>query len=54
MRTYDEIYSTLLKLCQKEGLRLVEAEFQNGNIQFMRFDDKIVINSNYHNRSQRK
>ena len=24
MSTYDEIYSTLLKLCQKEGLRLVE------------------------------
>lgn len=45
MSTYDEIYSTLLKLCQKEGLRLVEAELSNNGILIWFQGDSIILNT---------
>lgn len=45
MKTYEEIYSTLLKLCKNENLRLVEAELEDEEIVMLVFDDRIVLNT---------
>lgn len=51
MNTYDELYSTLLRLCKKEGLKLVETELKNKKIMVWFHDEYIIINSYYKNRS---
>lgn len=48
MKTYEEIYGTLLKLCKNEGLRLIEAELGNEKICYARQEECIVLNKNYH------
>lgn len=47
MSTYDEIYSTLLKVCQKEGLRLVEEHLGYKEVDYLRGDDRIILNLDY-------
>lgn len=48
MKNYEEIRSALLKLACKENLRFIEAELENEKIVFCVFDDRIVLNVNYH------
>ena len=48
MEKYKEIYRALLKLCENEGLRLIEAELGNDKICYARQEDCIVLNKSYH------
>lgn len=45
MKNYEEICRALLKLCEKENLRLVEAELEDNELLCLQFDDKIVLNT---------
>lgn len=53
MKNYEAIYRTLLKLCKKEGLRLIEAELRNEGIFVWFYKDYIIINSFYKERTER-
>lgn len=44
MNTYDELYGALLKLCQNEGLELVETKLRNPKAIYFRLEDRIVLN----------
>lgn len=44
---YRTIKQVLQKFCKNEGLRFIETALENPKIQFMRFADKVVLNSNY-------
>lgn len=44
---YRTIKQVLQKFCNNEGLRFTETAFGNPKIKFMRFADKVVLNSNY-------
>lgn len=47
MSTYDEMYSTLLKLCKNEGLRLVEEHLGYQEVDFLRGDGYIIRNLDF-------
>lgn len=45
MEKYKEIYRVLLKLCENEELRLIEAELEDESIICKREKDMIILNT---------
>lgn len=43
-KAYEDFKRTLMKVCQNEGLKLVEAKLRNPKSVYFRFEDRIVLN----------
>lgn len=42
---FENIRSALLKICEQESLRFVEAELADDEVVCLRFEDKVVFNT---------